>query len=384
MPRLSVSSSEAAALIPSSAWERLCPPEHPFLNGIFFRTLEEFDAATPRTGWQANHGVAHDTDGRVIGILPTYIKSHSHGDFLRDWPWAAAYRQLGKAYYPKLVSGIPHTPVAGQRFLAESGEIGAAVWQQTIDTIKTTIRENSLSSWHIALPADEEIEQLAANGFLISHDVQFHWHNKNYREFDEFLARFPAEKRRKVKAERRKATHSGLTLEIRHGNDIDADEWPEIHRIYATTFEKYGNYAAFSPACFAQLGLRLGPKMVLFIARSNGIPVALSLCFRSYDTLYGRYWGTLGDFNSLHFELCFYQGIAYCIEHGLKTFEPGAGGEHKVARGFEPTIVRSCHWIEDQRMRQLIGQHLAASRQSIFDYADQARQHLPFKDTKIL
>lgn len=382
MPSLSITAKSAAAQIPAAAWEHLCPADHPFLNGIFFTTTEEFDAATPHIGWQANHWVAQEPSGDVLGIVPSYIKSHSHGDFLRDWSWAAAYRQLGKTYYPKLVSGLPHTPVTGRRFLVEQDDRAPIVRQQMIDTIKSSIRENGFSSWHIALPASEEIEQLEANGLLTSHDIQFHWHNRNYRDFDDYLASFPAEKRRKVRAERRKASQTGLTIEICHGDDIDTGEWSALHRIYATTFEKYGNYAAFSPACFAHLGRRLGPRMVLFIARSDALPVAISICFRSHDTLYGRYWGTLGDFDSLHFELCFYQGISYCIAHGLTTFEPGAGGEHKVARGFEPTIVRSSHWIEDQRMRRLIGQYLAAGRQSIFDYAELARQHLPFKGIK--
>jgi len=193
------------------------------------------------------------------------------------------------------------------------------------------------------------------------------------------MSAFSAERRRKLRAERRRVAESGLSIETRHGDEIDPREWPALHDLYASTFDKYGNYAAFTPACFADLGAALGRRMVLFIARDGDNPVALSICFRSADTLYGRYWGTNGNYHSLHFELCFYQGIDYCLREGLATFEPGAGGEHKVARGFEPSVVRSCHWIADERMRQLLEQHLTKQRPAVEAYADEAASHLPFR-----
>jgi len=250
-----------------------------------------------------------------------------------------------------------------------------------IEHIKASVAESGFSSWHVALPADNEVELLRSHGLLVSHDVQFHWRDHGYGDFDGYLAAFPSAKRRKVKAERRRVGENGLTIEVRHGNEISPDEWPALYQLYAATFDKYGNYAAFSAACFADLAAALGRRMVVFIARQQGAPVAISLCFRSNDTLYGRYWGTSGNFHSLHFELCFYQGIAYCLREGLKTFEPGAGGEHKVARGFEPTIVRSCHWIEDARMRHLIGQFLERNRLAVMAYAEEAAMHLPFSQS---
>jgi len=209
--------------------------------------------------------------------------------------------------------------------------------------------------------------------------VQFHWHNRGYAEFGDYLARFPSEKRRKIKAERRKVAESGLNIEVKHGDEISPEEWPALHALYASTFDKYRNHAAFSATCFAELGQKLGRAMVLFIAYAAGAPVAISICFRSDSTLYGRYWGCASTQHSLHFELCFYQGIAYCISEGLQVFEPGAGGEHKIARGFEPTVVRSCHWIVDSRMRQLIGQYLERHREAILTYAADAAEHLPFR-----
>ena len=369
----------AASQVERADWERLSPRQHPFLNADFLGILERHQAAGPNSGWHPCHLLARDADGAVHGIAPSYVKTNSHGDFVRDWSWAAAYQQLGKTYYPKLLTAVPHTPAQGTRLLAGEGEAAESIRQSLIAAGKEMVAANNFSSWHIALPADGEVEPFRTSGLLVSHDVQFHWRDHGYGDFDGFLAAFASERRRKVRAERRRVSESGLAIEVRHGDEIVPDEWPALHRLYAATFDKFGNYAAFSAACFAELGATLGRRMVVFIARDGGTPVALSICFRSADTLYGRYWGCIGEYHSLHFELCFYQGIAYCLREGLATFEPGAGGEHKVARGFAPTIVRSCHWIADERMRHLIGQHLARQRDGIIAYAEEAATHLPFR-----
>lgn len=378
MPDLALELADSADALAPAAWAALCPAGHPFLAGDFFSILERHGTAGPANGWQARHLLARDRRGDIVGLLPTYAKAHSHGDFVRDWSWAAAYRQLGRDYYPKLLSGLPHTPALGPRLLV-AADTGDTVRQALIDGAKAVVAENGLSSWHVALPAADEVELLRANGLLVSHDVQFQWRDRGYADFDAYLAAFPAEKRRKVRAERRRVAESGLVLEVRHGDEMPSGEWPALYELYASTFDKYGNHAAFSPACFAELAATLGRRMVLFIARQDGTPIAVSICFRSDDTLYGRYWGCSGHYHSLHFELCFYQGIAYCLSEGLSTFEPGAGGEHKLARGFEPTIVRSCHWIADARMRQLIGQHLERNRLAVEHYSRNAATHLPFK-----
>jgi predicted N-acyltransferase len=375
----SISRLSAASDITPEIWRAFCPPEHPFLNADFFDTLERHQTAGPARGWQAAHHLARTPDGSIAALLPTYVKSHSHGDFIHDWSWAAAYRQLGKPYYPKLLSGLPHTPAGGPRLLGGAEGPPRAAAHALIAAAKQSVAEEGHSSWHVAFPTDREVEILAECGLLVSHNVQFHWRNHGYADFAGYLAAFPSEKRRKVKAERRKVAESGLTLAVRHGDEIEPGEWPALYDLYAATFDKYGNHAAFSPACFAELGARLGRRMVVFVAYQSGAPVAVSICFRSADTLYGRYWGTRGNFHSLHFELCFYQGIEYCLRHGLSTFEPGAGGEHKVARGFEPTIVRSCHWIADVRMRQLIGDFLERNHAAVLAYADEAASHLPFR-----
>lgn len=379
MSPISISIASAASKIPHADWARLAPAGHPFLNGDFLAILERHGMAGPDCGWQAQHLVARNADGALCGILPLYLRANSHGDFIHDWSWAAAYSQLGKPYFPKLLSGLPHTPATGPRLLVAPEAAGNAVRQALIAGALEAVAEQRLSSWHVAFPAADEVELLRAQGLVVSHNVQFHWRDHGYDDFAGFLGAFSAERRRKVRAERRRVAESGLNIEVRHGDGIAPDEWPALHDLYTATFNKYGNYAAFTPQCFADLASALGRRMVVFIARNGSEPVALSICFRSTDTLYGRYWGTIGNYHSLHFELCFYQGIDYCLREGLSTFEPGAGGEHKVARGFEPTVVRSCHWIEDARMRHLIGQHLARQHPAIVDYAAEAATHLPFR-----
>ena len=379
MSTIAISIAPAADAIPREAWTRLCPPEHPFLNADFLAIIERHGAAGKAWGWAACHLVASDEKGSVVGLLPLYIKQHSHGDFIHDWSWADAYRQLGRDYYPKLMTGIPHTPAAGPRLLVADGPLAGRIAQALVEAAKALTAEGGASSWHIAFPLEKEAALLHGAGLLTSHNVQFQWLDEGYGDFDGYLATFSAEKRRKVRAERRRAAESGLQLEVRSGNEIAAGEWPALHALYAATFEKFNNHAVFSASCLAELAATLGARMVVFLARERGDPVALSLCFRSNEVLYGRYWGCRGDYPSLHFELCFYQGISYCLREGLRRFEPGAGGEHKIARGFIPTIVKSQHWIADPTMRQLIGRHLERQGGAMQEYRDDAAEHLPFR-----
>lgn len=379
MHGIAIAAVDAAEAIDHKDWARLCPPRHPFLNPDFLAILERHGAAGRRMGWRAHHLVARDEAGSAVGILPLYLKSNSHGEFIHDWGWAAAYRQLGQDYYPKLFTGLPHTPAGGRRLLAVDTPTADSVRQALVAAAKRLVAENGLSSWHVAFPAEDEADLLEAESLLASYDVQYQWFDTGYADFEGYLAAFSAEKRRKVRAERRRVQESGLVVEIRHGDEVDAAEWPALHALYASTFDKFGNYAALSAACLAELGATLGPRMVVFIAREWGDPVAVSLCFRSDEALYGRYWGCRGNYHSLHFELCFYQGIAYCLREGLRRFEPGAGGEHKIARGFTPTVVRSFHWVEDPNMRRLISLYLLRQHQGVREYCADAAQHLPFK-----
>lgn len=379
MPRLTISTVDSAAAIGRDVWIRLCPPGHPFLNADFLAIVERHGAAGREWGWLPQHLVARDERGGIVGVLPLYLKFNSYGDFTHDWAWASAYEQLGRQYYPKLFTGLPHTPAGGPRLLVGDGPDAAATAEALIDGAKALVAAHGFSSWHVAFPADEEIAPLHSASLLASHDVQFHWLDRGYGDFDGYLAAFAADKRRKVRAERRRVAASGLAIEVRHGDEVDPQEWPTLHGLYAATFDKFDNHAVFTAACFADLAAALGRRLVVFIAREHGEAVAVSLCFRSDEVLYGRYWGCRQHYDSLHFELCFYQGIDYCLRYGLRRFEPGAGGEHKIARGFTPSVVRSLHWIADARMRDLLQRHLERQREGVAAYREDAMTHLPFR-----
>ncbi len=372
----------SAAEIPRTLWPRVAATDDPFLNADFLTVVEEEGAAAHASGWQAAHLLASDALGQPVGLLPLYWKMHSHGDFIYDWSWAAAYRQLGHRYYPKLISCLPHTPVSGRRLLvADVGDPEDA--QRALLAAAIALADDSaVSSWHVALPNAVDSDLLQRAGLLLSHDLQFHWTDAEYGDFEGYLASFSSARRRKVRAERQQVRDSGLSIETRHGDEIAAAAWPVLHALYAATFDKFGNYAALTARCLSRLAAVLGRRMVVFIARDHGQPVAMALCFRSDETLYGRYWGCHGNYRGLHFELCYYQGIAYCLQHGLRRFEPGAGGEHKLARGFAPAIVCSAHWIRQPEMRALIARHLAAQRLAVEADKVLAEERLPFRRAK--
>ncbi|WP_459948829.1 GNAT family N-acetyltransferase [Denitratisoma sp. agr-D3] len=346
----------------------------PFLAPGFLDVLEDHGAAGPAMAWQPRHLLLRDARGEAVGWMPLYLRQHSFGDFLRDWSWPGAWERLGHAYYPKLVTGLPYTPVSGPRLLAPS-----ALKPQLIRAALAATADWGASSWHVAFPRDEDADQLAQAGLLIQPQVQFQWFNRGYADFDDFLASFAADKRRKVKADRRKAREAGVQLQRLAGHEVPDLLWHRLHQLYADTFLRYGNHPAISAECFAAMGETMGEAMQLFVANRDGRAVAVAICFRSNDTLYGRYWGAAEDVPGLHFELCYYQGIEYCIGQGLTRFEPGAGGEHKIARGFEPTRVVTAHWIADPEMRALLARHLAQVDGAAEEYRNEAATHLPFR-----
>jgi hypothetical protein len=349
----------------------------PFLAPGFLDALERHGAAGPEMAWLAKHLLLRDVDGNALGWMPLYLRHHSFGDFLRDWSWPGAWERMGFPYYPKLVTGLPYTPVTGPRFLCPE-ELKPALIQAGLQAVQTF----GASSWHVAFPPESDIPLLEAAGFLIQPQVQFQWFNRGYGDFDDFLATFAADKRRKVKADRRKAREASIRLQRLAGNAVPESLWPRLYRLYADTFRRYGNHPAIPAACFAEMGQVMGEAMQLFIAYRDDVAVAVAICFRSADILYGRYWGASEDIPGLHFELCYYQGIEYCIEQGLARFEPGAGGEHKIARGFEPTRVVTAHWIAEAKMREVVARHLAQMDGAVEDYRQEAASHLPFRSAE--
>lgn len=365
--------------IGATEWDELDDSDDPFISHVFLAAAERHGAVSADLGWYPRHLVLRNDAGRLCGALPLYLRTHSFGDFSSDWNWPAAFERAGMRYYPKLVSGIPYTPATGPRFLVARGWERSAVVGQLIAAALQGMREADCSSWQCLFVEESQTAELARHGFLLRRGCQFHWHNRGYGDFEDFLATFSSDKRKKVRRERRRVAESGLTLEVRHGDEIDGELWRSIYPHYRSTFERYGNHPAFPPEFFSSAAQGLGKRMVVFLARAGERVVAAAICYRGGGTLYGRHWGAEADYHSLHFELCFYQGIDYCIRHGLSRFDPGAQGEHKVSRGFSPEPTWSAYWIANPGMRRMIGEYLEREQRAVASYQDEMAEHQPYK-----
>ncbi len=366
--------------IPATAWNALQGAECPFLRHEFLIALERHGAVGERHGWLPQHLAAYDDAGVLLGAVPLYLKDNSYGELVFDWAWADAYARHGLEYYPKLVAAVPYTPATGARLLLHPAA-GPAVHEALIAAGLERAQQLGVSSLHWLFPTALQRDWLEQAGFLCRTGYQFHWHNRGYRDFEDFLAGLTAEKRKKLKRERRHPAEAGITLEVRHGDDMGAAEWSAMHRFYRSTFERKSGMPTLNRACFEELGHTLGRALVLVLARHQGHYVAGAICFRGPDTLYGRHWGCDAEYPSLHFEACYYQGIDYCIREGLQHFEPGAQGEHKIARGFLPTETYSAHWIADPGFRAAIADFLTRERRAVTDHIAQLSSHSPYKNS---
>jgi predicted N-acyltransferase len=369
----------AANEISAADWAALDHGSDPFVSRAFLGTAEKVGAGGTALGWQAHHLAAYDEAGTLAGLLPLYLRTHSFGDFSRDWGFAEAWQRAGLNYYPKLVSGVPYTPSPGPRLMVREVSSRATITAMLTTTVLQQVRELGASSWQCLFVEEADRALLEANGLLMRRGVQFHWINQGYASFDDFLSEFTADKRKKLKRERRAVRESGLRIEVRHGDEIDAVQWQAIHRQYRDTFARYGNHPAFPLEFFVDAAALLGRQVVVFIAYADQQPVASAICYRDATTLYGRHWGCEVELPGLHFELCYYQGIEYSIAHGLQRFEPGAQGEHKLARGFEPVVTWSGLWIEHPGMRRAVADFIQREDAAMQDYAAETAAHLPFK-----
>lgn len=368
---------ESIDQIPASDWNRVAATDNPFLQHAFLAALEHHGCVGEQFGWLPQHLGAYDSEGKLVGAAPLYLKDNSYGEFVFDWAWAEAYERAGGAYYPKLVSAVPYTPATGPRLLAPD----AAVRRQLLEATVAHARQLQVSSLHWLFPPESEIELMEAGGLMRRTGCQFHWYNRGYRDFDDYLSAFTAQKRKKLKRERRRVAESGLQIERVHGHEATEDQLAIAAEFYRSTFDKKWGVATLNLGFFREVAQTMGERLLLVMARDSQRYVATSICFRSDDTLYGRHWGCNADYHSLHFELCYYQGIDYCIDQGLARFEPGAQGEHKVGRGFEPTPTWSAHWIAEPRFAQAIDDFLGREHVGMQHYMESLREHLPFKQT---
>lgn len=366
--------------IPPGAWNALLPDDNPFVDHAFLDGLERHGCVGARQGWRPHHLGLYDGDC-LIAAAPLYLKDNSHGEFVFDWSWASAYAQHGLDYYPKLLCAVPYSPVTGPRLLVGQGANANQLRLVLIAAVHAEAERLELSSAHLNFASDEDAATFADNDWLPRFDWQFHWRNDGWREFDDFLAALNHKKRKNIRQERRHVAEAGVHCEIRHGDALDDAEWHALHEFYLTTFDDKGNYPALTLDFFRHLGASMPRRVLAVLCRRDSQLIAGALLLRSATTLYGRYWGYREHVEGLHFEACYYQGIEYCLREGLASFEPGAQGEHKIARGFLPTRTRSFHWVADPRFCAAIADALKSEARMLDDYRDELAAHSPYAHT---
>ena len=369
---------EDLATVGAGEWNALVGPRYPFLRHEFLRALEVHGCLGERFGWLPRHLALRDPEGRLIGAVPQYLKFNSYGEFVFDWAWADAYRRNGLAYYPKLLSASPYTPATGPKLLCAE-DAPASVRQRLARGGLELARRLELSSAHWLFTPAEESESLRGLGPMVRTGCQFHWRNHGYRDFDQLLAAFTSPKRKNVRRERRRVFEQGIRFRLLHGDQATEGEWALFHRLYESTFDKRGGIPTLSLPFFLDIAEHMPESVLLVLAYDGGEPVAAAFCLVGCDTLYGRHWGCVRDYHSLHFEACYYQGLDYCIERGLQRFEPGAQGEHKISRGFLPTATYSAHWIAHPKFRAAIAHFLEMETEGMADYLAEMGGHSPYR-----
>ena len=370
------------AELPAAEWD-LCAGPNPFVSHAFLSALEESGSATRETGWLPQHLVVAGRDGRLMGAAPLYLKSHSYGEYVFDWGWADAYERAGGSYYPKLQACVPFTPVTGPRLLLHPASERPAVARALVAGMLELARQTQVSSLHVTFPTEAEWRDLGEAGFLLRTGLQYHWENRGYGSFDDFLASLASRKRKAIKKERRAVAESGVGLRALTGGEIEPRHWDAFHRFYRATSDKKWGPAYLTREFFHRLGETMGERVVLIVAEWQGEPVGAALNLLGNEpeggVLYGRNWGGVGRFKFLHFEACYYQAIDYAIRHGLARVEAGAQGEHKIQRGYMPATTYSAHWIRDPALRQAVAHFLERERRAIDEEQNILESFAPFR-----
>ena len=364
---------ETLSEIPAQSWNELAG-NAPFLRHEFFSALHETGCACPQTGWTPRF-ITLWQNGSLAGAMPLYLKAHSYGEYVFDWAWADAYRRSGHRYYPKLLCAVPFTPITGKRLLAQTLEQKSLMLNAALELAL----ESGASSLHCLFPQDAEAQQLQSSGLLLREGVQFHWENPGYRNFAEFLDTLSHHKRKNIRHERRKVQDAGITCEWLEGAAITEAHWRFFTTCYNRTYHEHYSTPYLNLEFFMRLGETLPQHMLLIVARREGVPLAAALNFHSQERLYGRYWGALEFVPELHFETCYYQAMEFCIARGIRCFEGGAQGEHKLARGFLPVKTWSAHWLAHPQFAQAIEKYLGQETRGIAHYIDELTEHSPFK-----
>jgi predicted N-acyltransferase len=363
--------------IGESQWDLLLP-EHarrqPFVRHAFLSLLESTGCVGGETGWLPLH-LGIEQAGELVAVAPLYAKTHSYGEYVFDWAWAEAYQRHGLRYYPKLLSAIPFSPVPGPRLLARDDEARDALARAMVDFAGS----QGLSSLHVLFPQEKEASSLVAAGATLRHGVQFHWQNEGWRNFDDFLNSLRQDKRKKIRAERRRVADSGISFRRLGGAAITEADWQFFYRCYAATYRAHHSTPYLNEAFFLGLGEQMSEAALMIIASEGSKAIAVSLLLHDGRRLYGRHWGAEVHRPMLHFETCYYQAIEHAIEQGFEAIEGGAQGEHKMARGFVPVRTVSAHWLAEPAFADAVERYLDREGQAISGYMDELSERTPFR-----
>ena len=376
---------EKISSVPSAEWDRLDGahrggriPYNPFVSHAYLSALEESGSAVTRAGWQPRHIALNGEDGKIAAAVPCYGKSHSQGEYIFDFNWADAWERAGGRYYPKLQIAVPFTPATGRRFLTRPGKETAGT-AALIDAARQITESNRLSSLHITFCTEAEAERGEAMGLLRRTTQQYHWENRGYGSYDDFLADLSSRKRKALRKERAQAQGFGGTIRTLTGNQIEPHHWDAFWAFYQDTGNRKWGTPYLTRAFFDEVHATMRDDALLILAERSGRPVAGALNFIGRETLYGRYWGCIEDHPFLHFELCYHQAIDWAIAQGLRRVEAGAQGEHKLARGYLPVACHSLHWIADPGFRTAIERYLDAERAAIGEEIEVVTAYGPFR-----
>ncbi|MDD0844158.1 GNAT family N-acetyltransferase [Pseudomonas sp. Gutcm_11s] len=361
--------------IQPTAWDALLPEAQPFLRHAFLSALEDSGSVGARTGWQPSHRLLRADTGEVLAALPAYLKQHSFGEYVFDMGWAEACQRAGIAYYPKLLGAVPFSPVTGPRLLGDPLQLGTL-----LDELTASLEPEGLSGLHINFLRDEDDALFEGrDGWLQRLDCQYHWRNHGYRDFQDFLDALNSRKRKQLRKEREQVAGQGIEFRWQQGAELSEADWDFVYACYASTYHVRRRAPYLTREFFSLLAERMPEAIRVVSARQGGRAVAMAFSLVAGGSFYGRYWGCLGDFDRLHFETCFYQGIERAIGEGLQHFDAGAQGEHKLIRGFEPVITRSWHYLLHPGLRAAVANFLDEERPAVQAYAEQARELLPYR-----
>jgi predicted N-acyltransferase len=365
--------SDSIQQIDAQNWDALVG-DMPLLSHVFLSALERSGSVGKGTGWQPYPMLVRD-DGKLVGVMPLYVKSHSYGEYVFDWAWADAYQRNGMKYYPKLILAIPFTPITSQRLIANNVQTQALM----VEALTETMHKHQLSSAHVLFPDADSALALKQAGWLQRNGVQFRWKNENFTDFEDFLKTLSHDKRKKIHQERKKVAASGVVCKRIKGADITPEQWRFFYECYENTYLEHRSTPYLTPAFFEEIGLTMPQNILLVLAYLDNEPIAAALNIYHQTTLYGRYWGGLRYVPNLHFELCYYQAQEFCIAEKIQYFEGGAQGEHKLARGFKPRPTCSFHKIAHPDFANAIEEFVMQESQGIAAYTNELEDRAPFK-----